>query len=255
MAWAAMQPPRKQEPRCAGMAGKKAVWTANNSKAMPTPSPFHFGFYYNEDTDQADKNEPLDYDGERHILLFGVNGIGKSTRILLDNLATIRNRSLVVFDVKGELAVQTHRTRRKFGAVKIVNPYGMFGLPSDGYNPLSILDPDDDEFFDKAKLLTLAIIESEGESQKFFPQTAQGWFCAGIMWEVMEAKRERRAPSLLRARELCTEADVYDKPGPGATLIKGISINAERMVKYGGRQLANLAAGFVGENARDKSWS
>jgi type IV secretory pathway TraG/TraD family ATPase VirD4 len=75
------------------------------------------------------------------------------------------------------------------------------GLASDDYNPLAALNPDDDQFFDKAKLLTLAIIEIEGDSETFFPRTAQGWFCAGIMWEVMQAKRERRAPSLLRARE------------------------------------------------------
>src|SRR4051794_28573304 len=101
------------------------------------------------------------YNGERHILLFGVNGAGKSTRILIENLASqLRNRSLVVFDMKGELAAQTQRARRLLGDdVKIINPYGVVDLPSDGYNPLSVLDPDDIEFFDKAKELTRAIIE------------------------------------------------------------------------------------------------
>jgi type IV secretory pathway TraG/TraD family ATPase VirD4 len=128
---------------------------------MAEPSPFHFGFYYDEDTDTADKNHPQDYAGERHILLFGVNGAGKSTRILIENLVALESRSLVVFDIKGELAEQTQRARRRLSDVKIVNPYGMLGLPSDGYNPLLVLDPDDELFFDKAKLLTLAIIEIE----------------------------------------------------------------------------------------------
>src|ERR1700738_5300194 len=129
------------------------------------PSPFKIGYYYPEATSQADKNLPLLYRGERHILLFGVNGVGKSTRILIENLVTIKNRSLVIFDIKAELAAQTIRARRAIcGAenVKIINPYNLpydlLGLGSDGYNPLAQLDPDDDEFFDKAKLLTLAII-------------------------------------------------------------------------------------------------
>lgn len=49
------------------------------------------------------------------------------------------DRSLVVFDVKGELAAQTARTRSKLSDVKIINPYGVLGVPSDGYNPLAVL--------------------------------------------------------------------------------------------------------------------
>src|SRR5262249_900870 len=118
---------------------------------MANPSPFHLGFYYDENTGRVDQKHSLDYDGERHMLLFGVNGAGKSTRILIENLASLQNRSLVVFDMKGELAAQTQRARRRFGDVKIINPFGVVGLPSDGYNPLSVLDPDDDRFFDHAK--------------------------------------------------------------------------------------------------------
>jgi hypothetical protein len=87
-----------------------------------TPSPFHFGFYYHEDTDQADKNEPQDYDGERHILLFGVNGAGKSTRVLIENLVSICDRSLVVFDMKGELVAQTHRATSHAGSTHFHGP-------------------------------------------------------------------------------------------------------------------------------------
>ncbi len=49
----------------------------------------------------------------------------------------------------------------------------MHNLGSDGYNPLALLDPNDDEFFDKAKELTLAMIEGEGETNQFFPRTAR----------------------------------------------------------------------------------
>ena len=65
------------------------------------PSPFSFGYYYDEKKDAADKTRELCYRGERAILLFGVNGSGKSTRMLAKNLATIKDRSLVVLDIKG----------------------------------------------------------------------------------------------------------------------------------------------------------
>src|SRR5260221_2508411 len=90
--------------------------------ASAEPSPFKFGYYYDIDKDEADRNDPQLYYGELHILLFGLNGAGKSTRILVENLVTLKNRSLVVIDVKGELAAQTARTRRTLSAVTIINP-------------------------------------------------------------------------------------------------------------------------------------
>jgi type IV secretion system protein VirD4 len=192
------------------------------------PSPFKFGYYYDEKNDKADTNEPQLYDGERHILLFGVNGAGKSTRILIENLVTIQNRSLVVFDMKGELAAQTMRARRQLGDVKLVNPYNVLDMGSDGYNPLALLDPEHDEFFDQAKELTVAMIESEGESNQFFSRTARGWLCGGIMWEVVQAKREGRLPSLLQAREWCLQPDKYGLgPDGKEILVEGVTINAQ----------------------------
>jgi type IV secretion system protein VirD4 len=214
--------------------------------ARVTPSPFKFGYYYDAEKEKADTNEPQLYGGERHILLFGVNGAGKSTRILIENLVTIKNRSLVIFDMKGELAAQTIRARRLLGDVKLVNPYNVLDMGSDGYNPLALLDPEHDEFFDHAKDLTVAMIESAGENNQFFSQTARGWLCGGIMWEVVEAKREGRPPSLLKAREWCLQPDMWG-PGPDGkeVLVKGVTINARRMVTEGGRQIANLAMRFA----------
>jgi type IV secretory pathway TraG/TraD family ATPase VirD4 len=108
------------------------------------PSPFSFGYYYDEKKDAADKTRELRYAGERHILLFGVNRSGNTTRELCRNLATIKQRSIVVLDIKGELYAQTGRVRRMIcGAenVKGVIPYNLHGLGSDGFNCLACLDP------------------------------------------------------------------------------------------------------------------
>lgn len=225
----------------------------------PKPTPFKFGYHYDMKKDKARKKYPLEYSGERHILLFGVNGAGKSTRILIENLVTLKNRSLVVIDVKGELTAQTYRMRKTLGDVKIIDPYGVLrkdcrlDLDSDGFNPLALLDPDDDEFFDDAKQLTMAIIEVEGETQKFFPESAQGWFCVGLMMEVIAAKRETRAPSMLEARRWCLQPDLYELHPDGETesLIAGVRLNAQKAMAEGG-QLADLAGGFADENANQK---
>lgn len=219
------------------------------------PSPFKFGYYHDRETGRT--GEPLLYEGERHMLLFGLNGAGKSTRILVENLLTLRDRSLVVFDVKGELAAMTARARRQFGDVKILNPYGVVGLPSDGFNPLARLDPQSDSFYDDAAALGDAMIEIEGDSQPHWPQSAQGLLVALIMWEVIEAGRAGRPPSLVNVRQMLTEADQFERSigDDGKThkrLVKGLTLTAARMVERGGEVIASLAGRFVREHGQNE---
>jgi type IV secretion system protein VirD4 len=217
------------------------------------PSPIKIGYYCDPDTGQT--GAPNLYYGERHLLLFGLNGAGKSTRFLIELLMTSVGRSILVLDIKGELAAQTAHARRRFGDVKIINPYGVVGLPSHGYNPLATLDPNnDDEFSDRAALLADAVMEIEGK-EPHWSESAQGMFQAGIMWEVIEARRERRAPSLFRVRQLLTEADAFETfIGPdGKTRrrqIKGLAINAARMIEHGGEIIASLVGRFVREHGQ-----
>lgn len=228
-------------------------------------SGFSLGFYHFEKTDTVDQRRELLYEGERAILLFGVNGSGKSTRLLLKNLATIKNRSIVVLDIKGELTAQTWRVRELIcGAenVKIINAYNLLDLGSDGYPVLAGLDPNDELFYDKAKLLTLAIIETEGDTQKFFPESAQGLLTAGIMWEVIQARIEGRTPSLLNVRKLICERDEWEEVPPikkGRTLVeqpprqvKGLKVNAERMAREGGDQVAGLVSRFLRDSGKNE---
>lgn len=214
------------------------------------PSPIKIGYYFDGERVGA----PNLFAGERHLLLFGLNGAGKSTRFLIENLVTLTNRSIVVFDIKGELAAQTARTRRQFSDVKIINPYGVVDLPSDGYNPLAVLDPsNENEFSDRAAMMADAIIEIESKDAHW-TESAQGLMQAGIMWEVQEAVREDRAPSLFRVRELLTEADETE-PIPGTNklrLVKGLAINARKMVDEGGEIIASLVGRFLREHGQNE---
>jgi len=247
------------------------------------PGGFSFGFYYDEKNDTVPRKggrlfrrllgrllrrfprAELCYAGERHILLFGVNRSGKSTRLILKNLARILGKSIVVLDIKGELCFQTRRVRRMLcGAenVKTINPYNLYDLGSDGFNPLAALNPADDLFYDKAKRLTLAIIERQGDKDPHWNESAMGLLTAGIMWEVIQAKIEGRAPSLLNVRKLICERDEWEEVPPikqGRTLVpqppkqvKGLKINCDLMAREGGEQIAGLISRFLREHGQNE---
>ena len=145
------KPSAAATPRAPGASAPTAV----------TPSPIPLGFYLNED---GEPEKQLFYHGERGVLAFGLNGAGKSTRELIELLMTSVGRSILVLDIKGELAAMTAEERKKYGDVKIIAPYGTASLTSDGYNPGQSLDPDnEEEFFDRAGLFADAIVELDGK--------------------------------------------------------------------------------------------
>ena len=58
----------------------------------------------------------MTYDGERHLLIFGPNGSGKGTRLLVPKLLTAqRSHRWSSIDPKGELAAITAAERRTIG--------------------------------------------------------------------------------------------------------------------------------------------
>jgi type IV secretion system protein VirD4 len=216
--------------------------------ARGEPSPIRVGYYYDREKDAV--GEPNLYCGERHFVLFGLNGAGKSTRFLIELLMTASGRSLFVFDVKGELAFQTADERRRYGPVKVINPYGLHGMRSDGFNPLAQLDPDSPLLYDAAAAIGEALIEIEAGSGQYWSESAQGLLVALVMWEVILARREGRMPSLVNVRVMLTEPDEYEDyvDGLGQTrkrIVKGMAITAARMVASGNPVITSLAARFT----------
>ena len=73
------------------------------------------GRHFDDETQRI--GSKIVYEGERHLLLFGPNGTGKGTRFLIINLLSIRGKSILVIDPKGELAAVTaayrHTGRRR----------------------------------------------------------------------------------------------------------------------------------------------
>jgi type IV secretion system protein VirD4 len=138
------------------------------------------------------------YAGDQHILVFGPNGKGKGTRVLMPNLLQMSGSSLVVVDPKGELAAVTAEYRRTLGRVVIINPFGVLtdrpryeDLRSHGFNPLVRLDPAAKSFNAEASLLADAMIASESKDPHW-SQSARALVAALIMFVVIE----KREPSL-----------------------------------------------------------
>lgn len=84
----------------------------------------------------------LFFSGDGHLLTYARTGGGKGRDLILPNLAHVRDRSLVVIDVKdGENAYASHRHR---GATLrqptiFLNPFGLQGLPNTRVNPFQTL--------------------------------------------------------------------------------------------------------------------
>lgn len=170
----------------------------------------------------------LRYDPEKHVLVFGPNGKGKGTRVLMPNLLTMAgNRSLVVVDPKGELAAVTAPYRRTVGRVVVLNPFnvvrsefeGFDDLESVGFNPLARIDPAAANFSTQAAMLADALI-TMNDRDPHWPQSARAMVSMVLMHAVIEARGKGETPKMSRFRELlCQHSEAanpkYDLPAVG----------------------------------------
>ncbi len=202
------------------------------------------GRHFDEATERI--GNKIVYEGERHVLLFGPNGTGKGTRFLIPNLLSIRDRSIVVIDPKGELASVTSAFRRTVGDVVMLNPFNVLGLGSAGFNPLDMLDPASPNFYDDAAALGEALIKIEGKDPHW-SESAQGLLVALLMWE--KRKNGARA-NLENVRRMLTEAETWERYSGDDGKVRerpkgGLRVTAADMVAEGGYEIASLAARFV----------
>jgi type IV secretion system protein VirD4 len=213
----------------------------------------------------------MSYGGERHAIIFGPNGSGKGTRLLVPNLLQSSGRSIFVIDPKGELAAITAPYRRTLGPVVIINPFGVLtdvpgyeDLKSAGFNPLARLDPHAPGFNAKASLLADALVISDGK-ERHWSDSARALLAALIMFTVMEARQalspealamagpdvgfagEPQTPTMARVRELlclASEEPAARNEYRGA----GIPALALAMMKTSIAGLRNKAAQFTDWN-------
>jgi type IV secretion system protein VirD4 len=212
------------------------------------------------------------YGGELNSVIFGPNGTGKGTCLLVPNLLQSSGRSFFVVDPKGELAAITAPYRRTLGPVVIINPFGVMteipgyeDLKSSGYNPLAGLDPRSKSFNSDVALLAEALVSIDGKDNPHWDRSARALISALIMYVVMEARQlltpdieamagkgavfsgSPTVPTMARVRELLCLAS----EGPAEHnkyLGRGIPALAQAMMQTGLAGLRNKAAQFTDWN-------
>jgi len=126
------------------------------------------------------------YRHDRHVLTIGPNGSGKTRRLLFPNLYMLKGWSIVAIDPKGELFAHTAMERAKSSGhrVILIDPFSVvrtnypklaqhFPCESAGFNPVAALDPESPRFIDDAKSLAIALIRTDENRDKYWPQAAQ----------------------------------------------------------------------------------
>ena len=161
------------------------------------------GLYLGHFAGDFEPSPRLRYKGQKHALTFGPTGCGKSTSLVVPNLATLP-RSMIVIDPKGQLAAITARKRAKMGRVIVLNPFRELvdlgpHMESAGWKPLAQLDPSSPDFDSDARVLTEACIDKSGNSKsEFFETSMENLWSAFCMWE---RRTKGKAASLRNVRE------------------------------------------------------
>jgi type IV secretion system protein VirD4 len=153
------------------------------------------------------------YPGSVHLLTIGPTGSGKGTGLIIPNLCDLK-RSILIIDPKGEAAAITASLRRSLGRVVMLNPFQLLAsehprLRSDGFNPLTALDPNSDHFIDDATGIAEALVRVEG-SQPHWSESAQDLVAALVMYEVLARGRDA---TLGNVRAMLTQPYGQDSEG------------------------------------------
>ena len=170
------------------------------------------------------RGPPVELITDRHLILYGPNGSGKTRGFVYPNVLKLLDWSLVILDFKGEIYEKTAQFRREAGSkIVAINPFKVRGIPSNGYNPVSALSSnfEDPNFIDEcdaiANILSPAI--NSGDN-KHFDEAAQDLISIPLLdtYRISDRKRTlsyvRRFVNLpdpelqTEMREISKEADL-----------------------------------------------
>jgi type IV secretion system protein VirD4 len=164
--------------------------------------------YLGNDYEDKKEGRAIAYNGDGHMLTIGPTRSGKSRRLLIPNLLYETGRSMLVVDMKGELAAITaaHRAA-KGGNVVALDPFGVLAtrgveIPSVGFNPMRRLNPALDDFVDDAMGLAEALVQvNPGDSEPHWAESAQD-LVAGLIMLVKCVGGEKATLGMVR-KQIC----------------------------------------------------
>ena len=139
------------------------------------------------------------YDGPAHLLTLAPTRAGKGVGTVIPNLLTV-SRSVLVIDPKGENAKIAGEARKRFGAVHILDPFGVTGMPASAYNPLGRLDAESlDLGEDAASLSEALVMDPPGQqSDAHWNEEAKALLSGLIMFAVAHEDPDRKTLATVR---------------------------------------------------------
>ena len=139
------------------------------------------------------------YDGPAHLLTPAPTRAGKGIGTVIPNLLTVP-RSVLVIDPKGENAKIAGEARMRFGAVHILDPFGVTGLPTSAYNPLGRLSAESlDLGEDAASLSEALVMDPPGQqSDAHWNEEAKALLSGLIMFAVAHEDQDRKTLATVR---------------------------------------------------------
>jgi len=141
----------------------------------------------------------LRYDGPSHLMTMAPTRTGKGVGTIIPNLLTAQ-RSVICIDPKGENARITARAREGFGALHVLDPFGVTDRPSSCFNPFAHLDANDVDIAEHAGTLADALVYDEPGSSGdvHWNEEARALIAGLIMMVVASEPPHLRHPATLR---------------------------------------------------------
>lgn len=128
-------------------------------------------------------NEESRFRHSGHVVTIAPTGGGKGVSAVIPNLLTYPG-SAWVLDLKGENYAVTARQRRAMGQeVRLLDPFGVTGQPSNTFNPLDLIKPDNPNVVaESAALVDMLFITNKQEAGNFWDDTAQDLMRGLLIW-------------------------------------------------------------------------
>jgi type IV secretion system protein VirD4 len=139
------------------------------------------------------------YDGPAHLLTIAPTRSGKGIGAVIPNLLKLQ-RSVICIDPKGENVKATLAARQAIGPVHVLDPFGITGVASASYNPLTLLDPNSPDLIEDATTLADALVVDPADQVRdaHWNEEAKALITGMIMFCVTCEKPEARTLETVR---------------------------------------------------------
>lgn len=158
-----------------------------------------------EDGQPGPAGVALTYRTDKHVLIVASSRSGKGRDLIVPNLLSYPGPVLVL-DPKGENAKCTGRHRESYGPVCYLDPWGITGRPSSGFNPLAALAASNslEEVATGAAVIASALVmPSDGPNRHFSDSARQ--LLEGLIAFVVTEPNLRPVADLTIVRQLLTQ--------------------------------------------------